>query len=64
VVSGAFRARYAGGCAECWHDIEPGELVRFDDDDRLVHDSCAAEPELAEQPACPSCWLVHAGECM
>lgn len=62
-MSRPFAARYRGECASCGWEIDPGQPVRYDGDD-LVHDDCDGDAEPAEQPACPSCWTVHAGECM
>lgn len=62
-MSGVFEARYRGECASCGWDIEPGEPVRYQDNE-LVHDDCDGDAEPArQQVVCPSCWLVHAGEC-
>lgn len=64
-----FAARFLGSCPECGDDIDPGQLVRYDDDGRVVHNDCDADLTPSEREAepgvaCPSCWTVHAGECM
>lgn len=62
-MSRPFEARYAGTCASCDERFAVGDAVRFEDD-QLVHDTCTeTTPQRPERPACPTCWLVHAGEC-
>ncbi len=61
-----FPARFRGSCGACDEPIDPGDLVRYDDDSDLVHDRC--EPSNADDQGdltkvCPGCWLVHSGEC-
>lgn len=65
-MSRPFAARFLGSCPECGDDVDPGQLVRYDDDSRLVHDDCDAAEQESVRPevVCPSCWTVHAGECM
>lgn len=60
-----FEARYYGRCIVCDERTEPGDMLVFDVDD-AVHEGCAgrAAPGPVQQAACPSCWLVHRGECM
>lgn len=66
----AFEARYGGRCAaDCGDPIRPGDDVQYVADE-LVHAECAPqitdrEPaRLRPEPAaCPSCHLVHAGDC-
>lgn len=64
----AFEARYHGRCAaDCGSQVEPGDAVRYVDDE-LMHAGCADEPARDElsrgrSEPCPSCWLIHAGEC-
>lgn len=66
-----FAARFGGACAaDCGDRIKPGEEVRYLADE-LFHDECAADAEgrtlvaeRAEPTVCPSCWTVHAGECL
>lgn len=67
-MSRPFPARFLGSCPACGDDIDPGQLVRYDDDGRVVHadaaDCDADESTPPREPVvCPSCWLVHAGEC-
>ncbi len=40
----AFEARYHGRCGLCDGDIEPGDLVVYEDDE-LVHAECADAEE-------------------
>jgi hypothetical protein len=70
-----FVASFGGPCAaECGDRIKPGEEVRYVADE-LMHVECAdadLPPEVRNvdaslrrnSPACPSCWTVHAGECL
>lgn len=65
-----FRAKYRGRCAACRESIEPGELVEYDQDDRLVHDDCdgdyaeAAQADRdAEREVCGECWLLKPCGC-
>lgn len=67
-MSRPFPARFSGSCHVCLGDIDPGQLVHYDDDGLVVH-ADAADCDLdestppREQAVCPSCWLAHAGEC-
>ena len=64
-MSRPFTARYNGHCAaDCGQPIREGDQAVYDDD-QLVHHDCADDstPQRPEQPACPNCWLIHAGEC-
>jgi hypothetical protein len=66
-----FVASFGGRCAaECGDPIRPGEDVQYVADE-LMHAECAADTEgrviraeRAEPSVCPSCWTVHAGECL
>lgn len=68
--SAPFIASFGAACAaECGERIQPGQDVRYHDDE-LMHVECA-EQVAARPPArvelvrpCPSCWTVHAGECL
>lgn len=40
----AFEARYFGTCAWCQERIEPGDMVRYYDDE-LVHADCGDDDE-------------------
>lgn len=64
-MSRPFEARFGGRCAaECGEPIHEGDQVVYEDDE-LVHVDCVGKPEPPpSRPACPSCWTVHAGECM
>jgi hypothetical protein len=75
--SAAFSARYRSACPRCRKRIAIGDDIRFQDDFAdPVHDRCrepSARPEsgptktkpalVNENPACPSCWTQHAGQC-
>jgi hypothetical protein len=62
-----FVAAFGGACAaECGDRIKPGEDVQYVADE-LMHVECAGGEPPARRPetaACPSCWTVHAGECL
>lgn len=69
-----FPAKYAGRCAACKHEFEPGTQIRYDEDEDIVHafeDDCDnfgfrlsdMPPQEARNRMCGSCFLVHAGEC-
>jgi hypothetical protein len=51
-MSRQFAARFPGTCGHCDHDITPGQIVEFIDDD-LVHVRCPPPPAI-----CPSCHFV------
>jgi hypothetical protein len=65
MASRVFTAQYRSMCAECGDTINPGEDVRYDEHDRLVHWMCPDDPDLSVGSAtpCPKCFLVHSGEC-
>lgn len=63
----AFAAKYPGFCGECGLQFGAGEMIRYDENDELVH----AYPEgchfvnieqVAGEP-CKRCFCVHTGEC-
>jgi hypothetical protein len=64
----AFAAKYPGRCGSCERNIEPGDLVRYDDDE-LVHNKCAGldlvttAPSTGSALVCPECNIDHAGDC-
>lgn len=62
----SFSAKYPGRCGHCDNRIEPGQQVRYEDDE-LVHDDCVPTPDLdaprRNERACMECWTTHAGEC-
>ena len=66
----SFRAKYSGRCGACDDRINPGDDVRYDDD-QLVHDVCPGPAYTPDQftlgpleTLCPQCFTIHAGECM
>lgn len=65
----AFLARYDGPCAaDCGRSIRADDPVRYVDDE-LMHAECAALEDSGSPPPrpsaiCPSCWTIHAGECL
>lgn len=68
-ASKMFTAQYPGTCANCDDDISPGDTVRYDPYDDLVHNRCAAAAQIATTPregsvtVCPDCNMDHAGKC-
>jgi hypothetical protein len=68
-MSRPFAARYGGPCAaDCGERIHAGDEVVYVDDE-LMHTGCVPYGDHPADPrpgpaACPSCWTVHAGECM
>lgn len=54
----SFRARYQGTCPECCDDIETGDLLDRDADDRVVHVTCVdGDPSAKVGEVCPECWI-------
>ena len=68
-MSRPFAAAYGGACAaDCGDRIHPGDPVTYVADE-LFHEECAGRGPAAALDAppgrvCPSCWTVHAGECL
>lgn len=62
-VSLSFQARYHGACATCFEVIEPGDMIRYNPNDEIVHARHDAPFEKLGPP-CKSCFMVHAGECL
>lgn len=65
-MSTVFEASYRGICGYCSETIHPGDPIRATEDDGWVHDHCpepAPDPDDNPAHACPTCWLIHAGEC-
>lgn len=68
-MSAAFRAMYDGTCAaECGNRIHPGDDVRYDEEDRLVHDVCAPKTSRFDigprETVCPDCWVIRPCKCV
>lgn len=65
-MSNVFKAKYPGRCGACDERIAVDDLVKYDEDDDLVHAKCEA-PQADEQidltKVCPKCWLIHPGKC-
>ena len=73
-----FAATYEGEDSCCGEGIVPGEDIRADGDGGWIHadDQCErmvlpirkamdrAASSRTERLACPSCFLIHAGECL
>lgn len=60
----SFTLRYQDDieCCVCFEIIEVGSLVRYNPEGLIVHVRHRKPEPVAGKP-CPSCWLVHAGEC-
>lgn len=60
-------AQYGGRCDACQERIVPGQPVRYDADDELVHAGCAdvAEGRPVKRPVvvCTECWLQKPCPC-
>lgn len=53
-----FAARYPGRChAGCGESIEPGDLVRYEEE-ALVHVDCPMTAHEPDRTPCPTCWLT------
>lgn len=68
-MSLAFRAMFDGTCAAgCENRIHPGDLVRYDDDDHLVHNECAPKPSKFDltphDVVCPDCFCIRPCRCL
>ena len=64
--SKVFAANFPGQCGTCEDRIEPGDKVRYEDDE-LVHESCPYV-DVTKAPrnppdVCPECNIDHAGKC-
>lgn len=58
-----FTARFRGRCGACAEAIEPGQEIDYLDDYTVHADCDEAAPDEPARTACPTCWLVHRGEC-
>jgi hypothetical protein len=63
----SFTACYHGPCA-AGDRIQPGELVKYDDEGQIVHVNCDV-PSLPNDRddlanVCRQCWTIHKGECL
>ncbi len=62
-----FTARCPGRCQECGDDIDTGDLLRYDADDRAVHAECATGlgpmPTPRTVEICPDCHLTTPCDC-
>jgi hypothetical protein len=66
-----FRAQFEskGLCpAGCGYRIHPGDTVRYDENDELVHDACRPRPDPhtlgPREVVCPDCFLVRPCPCV
>jgi len=68
-VSRTFTARYPGRCAACDDPIEPGEALRYDPDEQVVHADCdrptpaTAATRRVPAAVCPTCHLTRPCDC-
>jgi hypothetical protein len=53
----AWPAKYRGRCPTCHHDILPGDMVRFDFNESVVHAGCedAVQLDLNPGKVCDKC---------
>lgn len=62
----AFEARFPGKCADCLEWFPEDTRIRYNADNKIVHEYCeddvASMDDVAEM-TCPQCHLIHAGEC-
>ena len=64
----AFTAKYSGRCAldtcERRGEIEPGDAVRYIDNE-LMHSRCANRTDRGDtNPLCTKCYCYHVGDCL
>jgi len=57
----AFAARYTGVCSDCGGPIVGGEMVQYNDDNEVVHTSCATRERVGV--TCPKCFMQKPCEC-
>lgn len=58
----AFTAKYHGVCADCDGPVVPGELIQYNDDKQVVHNSCTTRER--DGVTCPKCFMQKPCECM
>lgn len=66
-MSGLFVANYPGRCDANGCRVETGDRIGYADGyDRPLCERCwkLDREETAPEQACPSCFLIHAGECL
>jgi hypothetical protein len=56
----SFAALYPDECSECGGPIHPGDEIRYDWLDTLVHDLCPPERKTT---TCPKCFIIQPCEC-
>lgn len=64
----SFAARYAGQCNECDERFPEGAMIKYNERDEVVHDSCpnSEDPTVLSkgEKVCGGCQTVHPpGEC-
>lgn len=54
-----FTAKYPGKCGGCPNYIEPGQIVKYDDQSCLLHEECEApvESPVKRGKICTVCFL-------
>lgn len=57
----SFIAKFGGTCDKCFLGIVPGQRVRYNQDDRLIHH--AHKQIQGKEEVCGSCFLVKPCEC-
>lgn len=51
-----FEAKYPGICRECEQDFDTGEVIKYDEDSELVHQTCPDTGNWGRE-VCGVCWL-------
>lgn len=57
----AFTAKYAGICNDCGGPIVPGEMVQYNDENKVAHNGCASRER--DGVTCPKCFMQKPCEC-
>lgn len=61
-----FEARYRSRCDACGEGITPGDIVEYDDSNRVVHFDCEDDARTQgtdDGEVCDECWLIKPCEC-
>lgn len=67
----SIEAKFDGRCPQCFHDIDAGDQIAQNDDDRWVCNDCATGvmtqakriESLESSSPCPRCFMVGACDC-
>lgn len=56
----AFSAKYRGQCSDCGEWFPEGTVIKYDENDQIVHENCDDAEDLPEPGVpCPECHMVH-----